>query len=658
MKLRNSLWAFALVFAAVSCSDDMEGPDKGNDNGAEAKGGYFMTVNIATGGGSSMTKANGEDGDGNLEETGNENKVHDVNVFLIEGDITSANEHLDLLNSEDAATTQITGQGYTSITDGATPDGGTEPNHDRIEVEMQLAEPIPGEDTKTYQVFTVVNAGQKLTNITTLASLRDYVHNATVWSGTVADPNKFVMSTHKMTGVPGHSVVTLSAANMNEGNPAVTNVYVERLAARIDLKVAESLLADGDGYTTTDQSAIAQNGTFELTGYTVVNRWKGESYMFKQVSPLVTDWETALPTETATYGTDDPEKYLGEETWNQTSTTNGTGTYNYVVEPKTREKNGTDFMTASYDNYFSAENTDLNDLESTEWSDLTGISTDFAKIAYTKENTMTAAQQLNGYSTGVIFESEFTPDENFKVSQYSEGEITDEATLAEGKKTFLVANHQVGTAIQKVVYADVKTIAAMAFDGLDETTMTEDMYKGFMDGEWPSTDPELTAVQTLINGMKESNKVEDAFKTYLSGIANAEDATWDNVKENLTYTKFLESDGGEALAEPTTVDAGYIGTLFEDFGVSYYNGGKSYHKFWIRHDNNDAPSVMGVMEFAIVRNNVYQLDVTGIRDLGDPLPYTPGKDDPANPDESSEVSILVNIYVKNWVVRKNDNIIL
>ena len=67
---------------------------------------------------------------------------------------------------------------------------------------------------------------------------------------------------------------------------------------------------------------------------------------------------------------------------------------------------------------------------------------------------------------------------------------------------------------------------------------------------------------------------------------------------------------------------------------------------------------MSVMEFAIVRNNVYQLSVTGVRDLGDPLPFTPGKDDPNNPDESDELKISVEIYVKNWVNRLNDNIIL
>jgi hypothetical protein len=68
--------------------------------------------------------------------------------------------------------------------------------------------------------------------------------------------------------------------------------------------------------------------------------------------------------------------------------------------------------------------------------------------------------------------------------------------------------------------------------------------------------------------------------------------------------------------------------------------------------------MMGVMEFCIVRNNVYQLYVTGVRGLGDPLPYTPGKDTPDKPDETDDVTIDVTIYVKDWVKRTNKDIII
>lgn len=645
MNFKSTLWALAFACAAVSCSDDLEnGPN--NNEGNEEQGGYYMTVNIATGGGSSLTKAsNNGEGDDYLDETGYEDKVYDVNVFLVSG-TDNSDDLLDLLNSTDGSV-QIAGQGYTTIKNGS-PSGGTEPDHDKVEVKMQLKKPIPGTSSETYQVFTVVNAGQELSDITTLDKLRTYLYTSAVWSGAVASADKFVMSTHKMTGTPGNSVVTLSAANMDASNPAVTNVYVERLAARIDLKVAEGLL--NTGYTSSD-ATIGKNGTFKLTGYTVVNRWNGESYLFKQVSPTVEVWDGALPEEGATYEQDDPKKYLGDEKWNRTGTTTE-GSFNYVVEPKTRDKNGENWLTDSYLNPFNESNGKLNSIAPDEWVTTlpSDLSSNFCKIAYTKENTMTVDMQKNGYSTGVIFESEFMPGDNFKVSKYSDGSIA-EATLS-GDNTFLVANHQNGTSTQKVVYADVKTIAAMAFDGIQASSMTVDMYKGFMDG-W-STDTELDNVKSLIAQMKESNKVEAAFKKYLSGIANAEGAAWANVKDNLTYNKFLANDtDGQKLA--ASGDADYIETLFEKFGISYYKGGKSYHKFWIRHDNNN---VMGVMEFCIVRNNVYQLEVTGVRDLGDPLPYTPGKDDPNNPDESGEVSILVNIYVKNWVVRSNGGIIL
>lgn len=663
MNFKSTLWALAFACAAVSCSDDLEnGPN--NNEGNEEQGGYYMTVNIATGGGSSLTKANGE-GNEYLDETDNEDKVHDVNVFLIKssnysGTGTDDKDLLGLLNMDNATSVKIAGQGYTTIENGS-PSGGTEPNHDKVEVKMQLTEPIPGTSSEKYQVFTVVNAGKKLSGITTLKELRDYVYSSTtdsklnpVWSGAVASADKFVMSTHKMTGTPGNSEVILSAENMDASNPAVTNVYVERLAARIDLKVAKGLLSDA-GLAPTG-ATIGNSGTFKLTGYTVVNRWNGESYLFKQVSPTVDEWDGALPGE-ETYGQKDPKKYLGDEKWDRTGTTTQ-GSFNYVVEPKTRSKTGNDWLTTSYLNPFNKDG-NLNTITSNdEWVTTlpSDLSSNFCKIAYTKENTMTANMQKNGYSTGVIFESEFMPGDNFKVSKYSEGSIA-ESTLLDDDKTFLVANHLKGTSTQKVVYADVKTIAAMAFDEISTSSMTEAMYKGFMDG-W-STDTELDDVKSLIAQMKESNKVEAAFKKYLSGIANANGASWATVKDNLTYAKFLANDtDGQKLAITGDVTAVYIGTLFEEFGISYYKGGKSYHKFWIRHDNNDNNNVMGVMEFCIVRNNVYQLDVTGVRDLGDPLPYTPGKDNPNNPDESGEVSILVNIYVKDWVKRSNSGIIL
>lgn len=53
--------------------------------------------------------------------------------------------------------------------------------------------------------------------------------------------------------------------------------------------------------------------------------------------------------------------------------------------------------------------------------------------------------QVNGYSTGVIFESEFMPDgDNFKVSFYNKDAGSIESVPLDNNKTFLLAVHKNG----------------------------------------------------------------------------------------------------------------------------------------------------------------------------------------------------------------------
>ena len=60
---------------------------------------------------------------------------------------------------------------------------------------------------------------------------------------------------------------------------------------------------------------------------------------------------------------------------------------------------------------------------------------------------------------------------------------------------------------------------------------------------------------------------------------------------------------------------------------------------------------MGVMEFAIVRNNLYRILVTNVSDIGEPLPDI----NPDTPDEGETyLSVLLN--VKPWIVRDLTNI--
>lgn len=78
-----------------------------------------------------------------------------------------------------------------------------------------------------------------------------------------------------------------------------------------------------------------------------------------------------------------------------------------------------------------------------------------------------------------------------------------------------------------------------------------------------------------------------------------------------------------------------------------------YYTTEIKHFDNGDNSVLGNMEFAIMRNNIYSLAVTGINMVGDPAVYpTPG-----TPDENptpEEARLDVQVKILPWIVRYND----
>ena len=96
----------------------------------------------------------------------------------------------------------------------------------------------------------------------------------------------------------------------------------------------------------------------------------------------------------------------------------------------------------------------------------------------------------------------------------------------------------------------------------------------------------------------------------------------------------------------------------------------AYYYYWNRHNDNGqngaggTDPVMGPMEFAVVRNNVYKLSVDAIFRFGYPEgeapdPDTPDEEkptpDPDEPDpEDPKVFLKVNVEILPWVVRENN----
>ena len=120
--------------------------------------------------------------------------------------------------------------------------------------------------------------------------------------------------------------------------------------------------------------------------------------------------------------------------------------------------------------------------------------------------------------------------------------------------------------------------------------------------------------------------------------------------------------GVAADAEPTgaaAAAAGFTGYSAKD--GKYYN----YYYYWNRHNDNLNPYKMGVMEFAVVRNNVYKLAVDKISRFGHPTPPDPSNPDPdpepdpdpvdpKDPDESENYYFNVTVKVLPWTVRINN----
>ena len=99
-----------------------------------------------------------------------------------------------------------------------------------------------------------------------------------------------------------------------------------------------------------------------------------------------------------------------------------------------------------------------------------------------------------------------------------------------------------------------------------------------------------------------------------------------------------------------------------DKGFTVYEKDVTDNKYYIyyyyinRHNDNGNPDNLGIMEYAVVRNNVYKLAVTGISKYGHPGDPAgdPDPETPTEPDETEEIYFTVSVKVLPWVVRVNN----
>lgn len=433
----------------------------------------------------------------------------------------------------------------------------------------------------TYNVIVVANPGADwwTDQSLTLDDVRNHIQT-TAWTASGSDYSDFVMTSA--------ADATLTLNSNPESDPAKATVNVERMAARLDYKTTGT-------YTCTDPAY--PGATVEITGAALVNNLTAGSYLLKRVAADVND----VPT------------YLGNETPDAGVQTN------YVLDPWTAGKTSTNNSftiggeankTAEdlYGEWFGNISQDPN-----YWAAYvqpgTSVSDGWLRIGYTLENTTAADAAGSDYSTGVVFKAKFHPK---GVANYTDG-----ATFFEHGTTLYASMED----MMKVFYGN-------KFDQLGNIAncSTWGEVRQFITSTLLNDDP--SGYDKYLEGLAEGKDDADAVA---DAVADASSLTWSNYMLNeCGYSR--DGNGKVVLDQKGKVTR----IALKPYGTRTYEDATCYYTWWVRHSNDNDDTKNGIMEYAIVRNNIYKLTVESVYSLGDPVPGDKG--------------LRVKVYVNNWLL--------
>lgn len=458
----------------------------------------------------------------------------------------------------------------------------TEGNGNGID-RVYKTKPMPTDLYGEYNVLVVANPSTDnwWTETTTLGAVRDKILTE-AWTGTDGNETNFLMSSAK------DATIEISEANNTTATAANTTVDVERMAARVDYKTLGS-------YTCTDPNYT--DATVEIEGAVLVNNLtQPGSYAMKRVA-------------TATTG--GTLNYLGNETL-------GTGGLpnNWVLDPTTNNKAtqatfGVNWQdgNASDPNWWSGK--------ATTGKAITKNNEQWNILGYTLENITAPDETKHDYNTAVVFKAKFTPAEG-SVAHYQAG------------NTFF--------AYGSTIYASMED---MMTDFNRQTTVEMDAAINNCVG-W---DDVTAFARTLHDGDP------CGYKAWLQEQID-ESKSLDDVKASLTWTSYMRGEFGYSATlgadDIYTVsieqDNKKTAELLAEYGARTYEDATCYYTWWIRHANDGDDKTNGVMEYAIVRNNIYELDVRAIHSLGGYIP------------NEEEHGFIVTVYVKDWTLLETEHI--
>ena len=458
----------------------------------------------------------------------------------------------------------------------------TEGNGNGIDRVYKTA-PMPTDLYGEYNVLVVANPGKDnwWTETTTLGAVRDKILTE-AWTGTDGNETNFLMSSAK------DSTIQISDANNTEATAANTTIDVERMAARVDYKTLNSY--------TIEEDEDYKEATVEIEGAILVNNLTGPgSYAMKRV---------AATTKGGTLN------YLGNETL-------GTGGLpnNWVLDPTTNNKATATFGVSWKDGNASDPNWWSG--KATTGKAITKNNEQWNILGYTLENITAPDETKHDYNTAVVFKAKFTPADG-SVARYQAG------------NTFF--------AYGSTIYASMED---MMTDFNQQTTDEMDAAINNCVG-WEDV---TTFARPLHNGDP------CGYKAWLLKQVDEGDNWSDAVKASLTWTSYMRSEFGYSATLANGIytvsidqDDKKTAELLAERGARTYEDATCYYTWWIRHANDGSEDTNGVMEYAIVRNNIYELDVKAIHSLGGYIP------------NEEEHGFIVTVYVKDWTLLETEHI--
>lgn len=660
----------------------MEDSGNGTGNGELNGPQTYMKVAVNPG---MVTKATaGEEGEGeDQSEEGNKDEyaVKDITVILFR----DAGESYTTAPSEFKADSKLVAAGFGIIP------GNTDPNdeswHKRMAtVTLDVMQDKEDFDRKKYGIIAVANLGDtdgnvlkgKIgTEVTTGAELANLLQAEYKGSG-------FIMSTHNDKYGTSNKIfdnVTLEAGvNPNSAPEAV--VHVERLAAKVRISEAAADQADNFIYTIKEgEGTGTEVAKVRLDEVAIVNQLNSGSFLLKRVTADVSGTDKTIPGKTGEH-----DNYLGNENAN---TANPAFAINYVIDPWTRNKTVAKSMvwsplainsetlaeskTLSYINHFVGDN------YAAMWTDFTSKPVALANsdkftnaeneeldLVYTMENTTSAAMSKNGFSTGALFKATYIPKRlsTVKVKSGTTGKITKEVVAD------VVTNYNPDgseTLAYDAIEKDSKVTLDFYLYGNNAYDSYAAIFNEYVWGEQKSLDNQQDVTIYSYENFTSDNIVKIKKKAFFEHVLGT---TSDPLGYIASLRKAVAGEDGElsadeiiALGETVFAEADGIDNYIErndgntatlNKNINKFEDCVCYYPYWIRHADNESID-MGVMEFGIVRNNIYDMKVTGISGYG----YSGiEKPEPGTDDELKKFFFNVEINVKNWVVRSNDDIIL